>query len=935
MINVFISKRANDGILRVLEAMYEHLPKFGIQPTENINEADVINNHGTMLDERIGVPSVCSCHGLYWSRQPWDNGIQDVNRDVVESMRHAVAWTAPSEWVNTAIRRGGFWFPETVYHGIDGDKFLPSKTSDSYVLWAKARADYVSDPKDVMNLAYQMKDRQFRSTIGYASENLKILKPLPHAQMKQVMSQAGVYLSTARETFGIGTLEALAYGVPVAGWDWGGNSEIILQGVTGYLAPPGDYKALAECVELCFANRKQLSENAISDVRTRWKWEPRIEQYANIFKRVYSKWYANNPKVSVIVTAYKLDQFLPDCLDSVMHQTFTDFECIVIDDAGLESTRLIVSDYAKRDKRIRYVATPNNFGLPGARNYGLSLAVGKYIRHVDADDFMADNCLELEATALDTDRGADIVYGHLEVVRTDGSRVLQGREPVRGGWPPDQFNWYQQMAHLNQLPSCVMARREVYERSGGYRERMKRNEDAEFWCRVTSLGFRAKKFTQAVTYFHRERHDSKGATEWATEGAEPDWTSWFPWRLGGTDFKSAREVIQKRGEVPRNIYLVPFGAQGKPPRGLNFWYIHDYAYPVVSIIVTIGPGHKPYLIDALDSIQAQRYPDWECIVINDTGFEWDENIAGAPWAKVVNMNGNQGASAARNEGLKHARGKYVIWMDADDMWTPWLLETMVGYAEANDGVIYSDFLMDKNDKELGVFRYMDFQPQFLQSGCALPGSSVLIPKKYADRLLWDEKIEGIEDWDYQYQLCDSGVCFFHIPEPLFIYRMYSSTKREKDHAKGGIIVEYMDRKWSKYRTGKESLMCGCQQPKKPTSSTPNSLLSSSGNFKRDSVIAAVDVSDKNAMVIIEYTGDNTAPFTISSRFARNPYSNEMIKYRFANSDAHRYREVFMGDAEWLLGLMDGQGNPIYRMVGRNDSSNVNDPAVFAGKPIVA
>jgi hypothetical protein len=107
------------------------------------------------------------------------------------------------------------------------------------------------------------------------------------------------------------------------------------------------------------------------------------------------------------------------------------------------------------------------------------------------------------------------------------------------------------MAHMNQLPSCVMARREVYERSGGYRLRMKRQEDAEFWCRVTSLGFRAKKFTEAVTYYHRDRPDSKGVVEWNEQGSEPDWTAWFPWRMGASDFRQARDILRQRGEGKR------------------------------------------------------------------------------------------------------------------------------------------------------------------------------------------------------------------------------------------------------------------------------------------------------------------------------------------------------------------------------------------------
>jgi glycosyltransferase involved in cell wall biosynthesis len=938
MLKVYISPFANDGILRVIEAQYEHLPKFGVEPTKNLYEADVICNHGTMLDEVAGVPSVHVGHGAYWSRQPWGDGFMEVNRDVVETMRHAVAWTVPSEWVNTAIRRGGYFYPEVVYHGIDGKDFLPSKKHDNYILWNKARTDYVSTPKDVMEVARIMSDRQFVSTFGIPDANLKIVGAQPHPQMKKLVSEAGVYLATVRETFGIGTLEALAYGIPVAGFNWGGNSEIIIQGKTGYLAPPGDYKALAECIELCIANRETLSKNAIEDARTRWKWEPRIEQYANIFKRVYARYHNNNPKVSVIVTAYKLDQYLPACLDSIMRQTYMDFECLVIDDASLDSTRMIVSDYAKRDKRIRYIPTPNNFGLVGARNFGLSNSSGNYIRHMDADDFLADNALELEVAALDTDRGVDIVYGHLEVVRTDGSRVLQNGEPVRGGWPENEFSWYRQMAHLNQLPSCVMARREVYERSGGYRERMKRNEDAEFWCRVTSLGFRAKKFTQAVTYFHRERPDSKGAVEWEKEGSEPDWTAWFPWRMGASDYRTARDVLRRRGDSPKNSYLVPFGAQGKPPQGLRFWYVHDHAYPVVSIVVTVGPGHKQYLLDALDSIQAQNYPDWECIVVNDTGAPWSEDIMGAPWAKVVNMDGNRGASAARNEGYKHTKGKYIVWMDADDYWMPWFLEKMVGYAEVNSGVIYSDFLMQETEKSLKIYRYAtDFNSKALQSGCATPGTSVLIPRFIVDAVVesqggWDTEIEGLEDWDMQVAICAAGFCFYHIPEPLFVYRIYSSTKRDADFKKRDTIGKYVEKKWNL----KERKMCGCTSSKIPKTTTPSSMLSASGNFTTQSIAAVIgnDGKDKSQKVTIEYLGDSVGTFGIKSKFARG-MDNQFVTYRFGNNDQHRIHWVFLGDAEWLVGLNDGMARPLYRILSSAPVEDANDPAAFVGVPITA
>lgn len=936
---VYIDPYASDGILRVVEAQFAHLPKFGVEIATSPAEADVICNHGATLIEQTGVPSVNVNHGLYWSRQPWGDDFMDVNRMVVESMIRAVAHTAPSEWVARAIRRGGYFYPEVVYHGVDSRNFTVKKEHGGYIFWNKARADYVSDPRDVINIAARMQNRMFWSTLGNPTHNLKIIGSgksgntgIPHRKMIEFVSNAQVYLATARETFGIGILEALACGVPVAGWDWGGMSEIIVQGETGYLAPPGDFAALAECINRCIAERDRLSANARADVETRWRWEPRIEQYANIFKRVHAQNTKLAPKVSVIVTAYKLDQFLPDCLESVSRQTFKDFECLVVDDASMNSTWKIVEAHIKKDKRFQYLPTPNNFGLPGARNFGMSQSRGRYIRHVDADDFLAENALAIEVKALDDDPGIHIAYGHLETVRINGSRVMAGTEPVRSGWPEPEFKWNYQMAHLNQLPSCAMARRDVYVRSGGYRERMRRNEDAEFWCRVTSLGFRAKKVTEAVTYFHRERPDSKGATEWQTEGGEPDWTAWFPWRWGGHDFQSGWDAIQKRGDRPRNIHIVPFGAQGKPPKPQKFWYVHDYAYPVVSIIVTVGPGHKHYLINVLDSIQAQTYPDWECVVVNDTGVAWDKDIMGAPWAKVVNLNGNRGVSVARNEGMKHIgkSSRFVIWMDADDYWLPWFLERMVAYGEWNDGVIFSDLIMQTDPKEYKIHRYNDFQSEPVARSMQYPGSSVLYPRKAVEAMIeyqggYDEQIPGTEDWDYQLGVHHLGFCAFRIPEPLFVYRMYSTTKREKDLAIFSQTAAYIDRKYPQYRTGEKKLMCGCNSPKKPNGQ-PSSLMSSSGNFPN--VMDVADPSNQNQMVTVEYIGPRRETFTINSRVMRS------VSYRFGNNDTHRLKSVLIGDVDFLTTLNE-RGVPLFRVLSNIAVQEANDPAAFLGQPITA
>src|SRR5574342_1357177 len=139
----------NGGIKRVVEAEIRHLPAFDVQVVRRAQDADVIQNHGSMLTYAPGIPIVHTGHGFMCTRQPRGDGMQEVNRLVVESMARAVAWTAPSEWVNRAIRRGGYWYPETVYHGVETGDFTVWDDHENFVLWNKARSDYDSNPYDI------------------------------------------------------------------------------------------------------------------------------------------------------------------------------------------------------------------------------------------------------------------------------------------------------------------------------------------------------------------------------------------------------------------------------------------------------------------------------------------------------------------------------------------------------------------------------------------------------------------------------------------------------------------------------------------------------------------------------------------------------------------------------------------------------------------
>ena len=101
------------------------------------------------------------------------------------------------------------------------------------------------------------------------------------------------------------------------------------------------------------------------------------------------------PVISIIVPIYKVEKYLIRCLDSILAQTFADFECVLVDDASPDNCPAICDEYASRDNRFKVIHKEQNEGLAKARKSGLDLAVAKFIMHVDSDDWVEPNALEL------------------------------------------------------------------------------------------------------------------------------------------------------------------------------------------------------------------------------------------------------------------------------------------------------------------------------------------------------------------------------------------------------------------------------------------------------------------------------------------------------------------------------------------------------------
>lgn len=125
-------------------------------------------------------------------------------------------------------------------------------------------------------------------------------------------------------------------------------------------------------------------------------------------------------KFSIIIPCYKVEKYLSECVDSVLNQSFTDFEIILVDDGSPDRVPKICDEYAKKDNRIRVIHQKNG-GLSRARNAGISVATGEYLICIDSDDYIAKSDV-LARIAEKTKLGTDVVlYGYQKLFESKNS----------------------------------------------------------------------------------------------------------------------------------------------------------------------------------------------------------------------------------------------------------------------------------------------------------------------------------------------------------------------------------------------------------------------------------------------------------------------------------------------------------------------------------
>lgn len=206
------------------------------------------------------------------------------------------------------------------------------------------------------------------------------------------------------------------------------------------------------------------------------------------------------PKVSVIIPNYNHAQYLHQRIDSVLSQTFQDFEVILLDDYSSDGSRDIINDYVEKDSRICSVFNKQNSGNTFKQwNKGISLAKGEYIWIAESDDYAEDTFLENLVTILDVNRVVGLAYCDSWIANEDGQILSEMKQAVNKYLETDIWNnnflftgkeyLRKYMSFTNVIPnaSAVLLRKSVLDKIGPARESMRLAGDWLYWNTVLQI----------------------------------------------------------------------------------------------------------------------------------------------------------------------------------------------------------------------------------------------------------------------------------------------------------------------------------------------------------------------------------------------------------------------------------------------------------------
>ena len=178
------------------------------------------------------------------------------------------------------------------------------------------------------------------------------------------------------------------------------------------------------------------------------------------------------PKVSIVLPTFNGSKYIAESLTSIINQTFTDWELIIINDCSTDNTPDIINDFSSKDKRIKVFTNKTNLKLPRSLNEGFKHASGMYYTWTSDDNRYKTNALKEMVSVLDNNQNIGLIYCNTDIIDEHGEVIGQSNLPL----PENLIN-------QNVIGACFMYRADIAKKIGGYEPDFFLAEDYEYWLR--------------------------------------------------------------------------------------------------------------------------------------------------------------------------------------------------------------------------------------------------------------------------------------------------------------------------------------------------------------------------------------------------------------------------------------------------------------------
>jgi O-antigen biosynthesis protein len=489
----------------------------------------------------------------------------------------------------------------------------------------------------------------------------------------------------------------------------------------------------------------------------------------------------SEPLLSVIIPAYNYGRFLKQTISSVLDQGYDDIEILVLDNASTDGTSEVVASFAK-ESCVRYLRNSRNVGPSYNVLNGIQIAQGRYLSLLMADDYYNPGYLSRLLPRLLRKPEAVVGYTSIRWVNEQGQALAAPRHP---GYHCEDYDGGRNevaelLIHDNYIPpSATLIQREpllqVWRRDPQL-------NGAGDWLSMLQVAEKYPDFVflsePGVTY---RSHAAQLSTEFYSSSApladhirlvEGLFERNAEGKLRGRELDVAAHLRRRLALYPselgslldvrvRNLceQLEALAASGESA--------------LFSIILTTY--NRPDLLqDALASVGSQTLRDFEVILINDNGEPVEHLLAAHDFPiTYIRQGRNQGLSAARNAGLALARGRYIVYLDDDDIYLPNHLAVLAAAFEQHPGsVIYTgveyvnEKLKDGRRMELSrgqPFKHEVFDRDRLFVQNYIPVNTWAHPRQMLATVgEFDTSLAAFEDWDMLLRLA-TRYPFVHVP----------------------------------------------------------------------------------------------------------------------------------------------------------------------------